>query len=122
MAPSELLLDRLALDRAPVLLGDAAVQLAQLPEGLLAQLAGLALLDHREVAVGDRIEAGLFRPAAGGVLGPAVGSSPVQQHPTERCAVLLLALKQLRVGDGHVQDPEWDFPNHTANLALLVTS
>jgi hypothetical protein len=33
-----------------------------------------------------------------------------------------LALKQLRVGDGHVQDPEWDFPNHTADLALLVTS
>ena len=102
----EFLLDCRAFDRPPVLLGDAAVQFGQLPEGLLAQLAGLALLDHREVAVGDRLKAGLVGPAAGGVLGPAVAAAPVEQHAAKTRSVGLLALQQLGVGDRHLMNPD----------------
>jgi competence protein ComEC len=95
----ELFSQRRIAEPAPFPGSDAAVQLAQLPEGALAQFTGLALLDHREIAIGDhhRRLADRLGPAAGGVLGPAIATPPVQQHPAERQPAGLLPCQQLVV-------------------------
>ena len=96
----QLLAQRPIPEASPVAAGDAAVQFPELPEGPLAQLTGLALLDHREVAVGDH-QLGFsdrLGPGESRVLAPAVAAPPIQQHSPKGQPASDLLGQQLGIG------------------------
>ena len=91
-----------AVQGSPVAFGKAAVDFSELEVGLGAQVAGLALLHHRDIAAGERRETHLAAPALSGVLGPAVALPPDAEHATKggpcRCVMFFVGLDDVAHG------------------------
>ena len=91
-----------AVQGSPVAFGKAAVDFSELEVGLGAQVAGLALLHHRDIAAGERREAHLAAPALSGVLGPAVALPPDAEHAAKgspcRCVTFFVGLDDVAHG------------------------